>query len=163
MKKFILGALVLVSSVVNAAEVVVLESKLPYVQQNRAFVETRFYMDTKTGEGYVKAAVNEERFDNFPGTGWCSYDPYGRCYPGPHTTQRRIVQIFSDKVKVEGLVLMGDQAVYQSAEGNVVCGTMGVSRVFKVPTLYLSGNCKLSGAISREGRDQILVVKLITK
>ena len=162
MKKLILGILVLAASVVNAAEVVVTESTIPY-SRGRTFVESRFFMDTKTGEGFVKVSVNEEIFDYYNPGGWCNYDPYGRCYPGPHTSQRRIVQIFSDKVKVEGLMLMGDQAVYQGAEGNVVCGTMGVSRVFKVPTLYLTGNCKLSGVIRREGRDNKVQVKLITK
>lgn len=161
MKKFILGALVMAASVVNAAEVVVLEANLPNNIGARTLVDTKFYMDTKTGEGFVKATVSEERYDYFPRT-WCTYDPYYRCHTRtvPQPTQ---YTIFSDKVKVDNLVLMGDDAVYQGEEGNVVCGTMGKSRVFKVPTLYLSGNCKLSHSIRYENGNRKLTVTLKTK
>jgi hypothetical protein len=164
MKKFILLALVLVSSVVHAAEVVVMEAELPMMNETRALHDTRFYMDTKTGEGYVKAAVSEERYTDFPGQWGCSYDPYGRCIPTSRQPMPTQVMVFSGSKKVEGLMLMGDQAVYQSAAGNVVCGTMGVSRVFKIPTLYLSGNCSLSSTIVRvNGMSRKLVVTLKTK
>lgn len=146
MKKFILLALIVASSIVNAAEVVVMEANLPVSSGMRSLVDSRFYMDTKTGEGFVKAAVSEERME-YPGGYWCSYDPYGRCIPTSRGPVMTHVQVFKASKKIEGLMLMGDQAIYHSAEGNVVCGTMGVSRIFKVPTLYLSGNCKLVSSI----------------
>jgi hypothetical protein len=69
------------------------------------------------------------------------------------------VLVFSGLKKIDGLMLMGDQAVYHSAQGNIVCGTMGESRVLKVPTLYLSGNCSLSSKITGNK----LTVTLTTK
>lgn len=162
MKNFILAAFVLASSAVNAAEVVIVDANLPVINEARALVDTRFFMDTKTGEGFVKVAVSEERFTHFPHN-ICTYDQYGRCFPSNHRPMPTQVMVYSDTVKVDGLMLMGDQAVYQSAEGNVVCGTMGLSRVFKVPTLYLSGNCSLSADIVRTRHSSKIVVKLKTK
>lgn len=162
MKKFILLALVVLASAAQAAEVVVMEASLSLVNESRALVDTRFYMDTKTGEGFVKATVAEERFNRFPQE-WCSYDPYGRCIPQNRFPQPTLETVFSDSKKIDGLMLMGDQAVYHSAEGNVVCGTMGVSRILKVPTLYLSGNCKLESSIVKDGFNRKLVIKLKTK
>lgn len=162
MKKIIFAVLMVFTLVAHAAEVVVLEEDLPYLNEARALSDSRFYMDTKTGEGFVKASVLEERYVQFPGQTWCSYDYWGRCIPSrrPHSTQ---VMVYSKTTKIEGLMLMGDQAVYQGAQGNVICGTMGSSRIFKVPTLYLSGNCKLSSQIIRNGLNSKLIVTLKTK
>lgn len=162
MKKFILLALIVASSIVNAAEVVVMEANLPIMSGARSLTDARFYMDTKTGEGFVKAAVTEERME-YPGGTWCSYDPYGRCIPTSRFPQPVPYQVFSASKKIEGLMLMGDQAIYHSAEGNVVCGTMGESRIFHIPTLYLSGKCTLSSRIVRDGAGNKLVVTLKTK
>jgi hypothetical protein len=164
MKKFLVAFLVLASMAVNAAEVVVLEAELPVINRAGALVDTRFYMDLKTGEGFVKAAVSEQRYTDFPGNTWCSYDQWGRCIPNqrPFPTPIQVL-VFSDTVKVEGLMLMGDQAVYTGAEGNVICGTIKPSRILKVPTLYLSGNCDLDGKIVKNGNNSKLVVTLKTK
>ena len=77
MKKFILAALFLVSSMAFASETVVLEAQLP-ILTGRPLIDSKFYMDTKTGEGFVKASVAEERMDPFPQP-WCHYDQWGRC------------------------------------------------------------------------------------
>lgn len=145
MKKFFLAALALTASTVYAEQIVVMEAKITSSWGSNLDVQTNFYMDQATGQGYVKARVNQ----------------IVRTHPregGPNH-----VTVFSDKVSVPNLVLMGNDAVYQGAGGNVVCGTMGVSRVFKVPTLYLSGNCVLSSVILRDGRKNKLVVSLTTK
>lgn len=145
MKKLFLAALSLAASTAFAEQVVVMEKSVPLVYDGYSQVSTRFYMDQKSGEGYVKVMVIERRH-------------YGR------NGGRTYTAIFADQEKVPGLVLMGDQAVYQGAEGNVVCGTMGVSRVLKVPTLYLSGNCSFSYVLKRESRDSNkLIVTLTTK
>ena len=57
----------------------------------------------------------------------------------------------------------GDDVIYQGAEGDVVCGTMGRSRVFRVPTFYLSGKCDLEGTIVKENGMNKLSVKFKTK
>lgn len=145
MKMFILAALVLTSSIVYAEQIVVMEAKITGSLGSNLDVETNFYMDQTTGQGHVKARV-KQIMRTHPREGGPSH-----------------VTVFSDKVSVPNLVLMGNDAVYQGAGGNVVCGTMGVSRVFKVPTLYLNGKCVLSSVILRDGRKHKLVVTLTTK
>lgn len=153
MKKLILLVLIAFSFTALADQVVVMEEKLPRMNIGRVLVNTSFYMNTRSGEGFVKAQVAEELHRD-----WCTYEPRNRCDRGPIYNQ-----VLNKMVKVEGLVLMGKDAVYMGAEGNVVCGTMGTSRVFKVPTLYLNGNCKLSGKVMRDGYAHKLVVTLETK
>jgi hypothetical protein len=157
MKKFMILALTLVTSIANAASVVVMEADLP-LTTGMTLSNTRFYMDTKTGEGFVKALVSETRY-TWTGNGWCTLDPYNRCFPHHNQPMPTQVLVFSGLKKIDGLMLMGDQAVYHSAQGNIVCGTMGESRVLKVPTLYLSGNCSLSSKITGNK----LTVTLTTK
>jgi len=148
MKKLILAALALTASSVFASDVIVLDKEVRYYNNTHFQVATRFYMDQESGQGYVKASVAERRTQ----------------YRGRGDTEVSYHTIFSETVKVDGLMLMGDQAVYQGAEGNVVCGTMGVSRVFKVPTLYLSGNCNLDSTFVKVNRStRRLTVTLKTK
>lgn len=147
MKRFIFAALVIVSSIVNASETVVLEATLPIMSQGRAMADSKFYMDTKTGEGFVKASVAEERLVRWPSP-ICHYDQWGRCIPTYNYPRTEYVTVYADTVKVPGLMMNGDDAVFSAPEGNIVCGTIKPSRVFKVPTLYLSGNCKLVEKIS---------------
>lgn len=61
------------------------------------------------------------------------------------------------------MTMNGDDVIYQSAEGDVVCGTMGKSRVFRVPTFYLAGKCDLVGTIYNENGVSKVSVKFITK
>lgn len=163
MKKLILAALVLVSAAVNAAEVVVYEAQLPLLQSSgRALVDARFQMDFNTNEGFMKVSVSEQRFIYSPDSG--HYDQTGRWYPGgPGRYQPTIVIIFKDTAKIEGLMLMGDKVIYHGAEGDVDCGTIGESRVFRRPIIYLSGKCELVSTIVSDRYSDKLVVTLKTK
>ncbi len=156
MKKFILAALVLCTSAVYAADVVVMDEPIQLMSNNFATVDARFHMDQTTGEGFVKVTVTEERMTY--GGGMC--DHYGRCYP-----QRMPMPyvIFEESAKIDGLMLMDDKVIFHGAEGDVDCGKMGVSRVFKKPTIFLNGNCKLSGRVSGRFNDSKVVVVLKTK
>ncbi len=156
MKKFILAALVLCTSMVYAAEVVVMNEDIRLMSNNFTSVDARFHMDQTTGEGFVKVTVTEER----PDYGGGYYDHMGRWYPNRMPMP---VVIFQESAKIDGLMLMDDKVIYHGAEGDVDCGKMGVSRVFKKPTIYLSGNCKLSGNISGRYNDTKVVVVLKTK
>ncbi len=156
MKKFILAAFVLCTSVVFAAEVTVMNEPVQLMSSNFAMVDARFYMDQTTGEGFVKVTVTEERMTY--GRGYC--DQFGRCYPQQMPMP---YVIFEESAKIEGLMLMDDKVIYQGAEGDIDCGKMGVSRVFKKPTIFLNGNCKLSGRISGNWNDSKVVVVLKTK
>ena len=166
MKKFFVAALVLCSAVVNAAEVTVLDKSIILMNTYRTIPDARFQMDKASGEGFVKVTVEQERqtvIYNYPGSYPGPHYPGRYPYPGDHRMPQVITErftVFEDMVKVEGLALVGDKVMYHGVEGAVDCGTMGVSRVFKVPTIYLNGNCKLTSRIANYSR---VVVKLQTK
>lgn len=146
-----IAVLVFATTLVNAAEVTVLETELyTGMDSFNTFVQSKFYMDQQTGEGYVKVSVIEEY--SFP---MDPRDPWNR--------NRSFRQIFQDTVRVEGLELVGDKVIFNSPEGEVECGTMGVSRVFKRPTIYLSGNCDLYGRTVGNWNHRKVIVTLKTK
>lgn len=156
MRTFLIAALLVASSFAGAAEVLIMERNIPVRSSSfQAWADARFHMDTTTGEGFVKVSVTEDR--------WIMgghYDSNGRWYP------RRMpmpMQVFSDTVKVDGLMMMDKKVIYRGAEGDVECGTMGLSRVFKIPTLYLNGNCSLSARLSGHWNERMLTVTLSTK
>lgn len=163
MKMFIMTALLLSSFVANAAEVNVLEADIRVFDTFRTHVDSRFHIDTNTNEGYVKVSVREDQIIYNGGNSGGYYDQYGRWHPIPTPPQTTSINIMNKTVKVEGLSLVGNKVIYQGAEGEVDCGTMGVSRVFKVPTLYLNGNCKLESDLVHTRTGSKVVVTLITK
>lgn len=152
MRNLLLALIVLTSSVAFGAEVRVLETKVRTFDP--AYSNAKFHMDTDTMEGFAKITVTEERW--MPGQTWC--DQWGRCrherpIPMPRT-------VFSETVKIEGLMLVGEDIIFSGAEGDVNCGVLKPSRVFKVPTIYLNGNCSLESRLDR--RDN-LTVDFVTK
>ena len=169
MKKMILASLVLASTVfAQAAEVTILSTNIPPTR-GLTRVETKFYIDTDMKEGFAKFMV-EEQYTTYVricngGPGYPGPRPTPRPYPGycrtiPQTQYRTIL---TDKVKIEGMTMNGDDVIYQGAEGDVVCGTMGRSRVFRVPTFYLSGKCDLDGRVVRVAGANQLTITLKTK
>ena len=156
MKKLILAFLVLSVSIVHAAEVTILEAEVPRLESFNTMVDSRFQMNQSTGEGFVQVTVTENR----PQWGGGHYDQWGRHYP--HRTEMPVV-VFQDTVKVDGLMLMNDEVVYHGTEGDVICGKMGLSRIFKRPTIYLNGNCKLTGRLSGRTFQKKVIVTLKTK
>ena len=162
MKKFLLAAIVLCSSVAFAGEVLVLDQSVMSIGNGRTMVDARFQVDKDTTEGFVDVTVTEERYVGNPYPGPMGCDQWGRCYPQRMPMPMPVV-VFSQKVKVEGLMLMGDTVMYHGAEGNVDCGTLGVSRIFRKPTIFLNGNCKLIGNVTGNYNNTRVVVKLKTK
>lgn len=161
MKKFILAALMICSTVsAFAAEIVLLDTQIPSRAYFMTYASTRIQVDQNTSEAFVDVTVTEERPMHNPGPGWC--DQWGRCHPNRMPMPMQ-VEIFSQRIKVEGLMLMGDRLVFQGEQADVDCGYLGVSRVFRKPTLYLNGNCKASANIVGNYRDQRVVVKFKTK
>ena len=164
MKKIILLALILGASFAQATEVTILESDVD-VMSFRAFSDARFQIDQNTQEGFVKVTVSEERpvidynGGGFPGPFPGGHNPYPRWNPTP-----MMVVVFKETVKVDGLMLIGDKVIYHAKEGSVECGTMGVGRIFKRPTLFLSGKCVLSSTLKQlSHRESKVVVTLKTK
>lgn len=163
MKNILIASLLMISAVsAFAAEVVVLDKQLGGMSNYPTSVDARFQVDQNTNEGFVDVTVYEERMDYGGYRGPMGCDQFGRCYPQRMPMPIQVV-VFSQKVKVEGLMLMGDAVMYHGAEANVDCGKLGVSRIFRKPTIYLNGNCKLTGNVSGNWRDSHVVVKLVTK
>lgn len=161
MKKIFVLAMLAVTSMVSAAEINVVEADLPPLNTFRSMVDSRFYVDKATGEGFVKVDVSEERYiyhgPSYP------RGPYpGPWYPAPVPTPT-YVSVYRDTVKVPGLVLVGDKVMYHSNEAAVDCGTLGVSRIFKKPTIYLSGNCTLTDRVISTSRGAKVIVNLKIK
>ncbi len=48
-------------------------------------------------------------------------------------------------------------------EDRLDCGKMGVSRIFKVPTFFMTGNCTLEVERVKVNGEKRIVVKLVTK
>lgn len=157
----------LLASSAFASDVTVMSTNLPQ-SRGQLVVDTRFHIDTEMKEAFAKVAV-EERVTVYVTD--CGYGGgYGRHYPGPMPypycrtiPQTQYRSVLSDKVKINGMTMNGDDVIYQSENGDVVCGRMGRSRVFRVPTFYLSGKCELSGSIVRENGVNTLNVTFRTK
>lgn len=154
MKKLLLAALFVFSSIAFAEEVVLLEKELPVMSSSfHTYSDARFHMDTETGVGFAKISVTEDR--------WMMgghYDSNGRWYP--HRIPMPIT-VLSETVRVPGLMLVDKKMIYQGTQGEVDCGYMGLSRVFRRPTLYLNGNCSLESRITGHWDD--MKVKVILK
>jgi len=162
MKKF-LAALMIISSVsAFAGEVQILDQQVMSIGNGRTMVDARFQVDKNTTEGFVDVTVTEERYMGNPYPGPIGCDQWGRCHPN-RMPMPMPVTVFSQRVKVEGLMLMGDTVMYHGAEGNVDCGTLGVSRIFRKPTIFLNGNCKLVGNVTGNYNNTRVVVKMKTK
>lgn len=136
-------ALVLLSTSVFAESVTLLDTRI-----GTSFGYTRasakFFMDTDTGIGYARIIVTETERNPFP-PGRTICDQFG-CYPAPIPTpiQRTIL---SEQVMIPGLTLEDNQMIYRADDREINCGRLGVSRVLRRPTLYLSGKCELNSDI----------------
>ena len=161
MKTLIIASLVLVSSAfAQASDVTILSTNLP-ATRGYTSVDTKFIVDTEMKEAFAKINVDEQVTVMVRDcSGGHGPSPRRYCRTIPQTQYRTL---FSDKVKIEGMTMNGDDVIYQSAEGDVVCGTMGRSRVFRIPTFYLSGKCDLVGSIVRENGGNKVSVRFVTK
>ena len=155
--KSLVIALIALSASAFAAEVQIMDAALPSINTFDASVDARFQMDTTTGEGSVAVSVSEMRWTEFGG----GYDQWGRWHPGNRVNMP--VQVFKKQVKVEGLALHGDQVIYAGRDGDVNCGRLGQSSVLRRPTIYLTGNCKLSGTVTGNWNNSRVNVIMTTK
>ena len=157
-KLFVASLLVISSAFAQAAEVTVLTTNVP-ATRGQTMVETKFHVDTEMKEAFAKVEVTEQvtayvRVCNgggYYGPGYPGrYDRYP--YPGNYNCQTipqyRYNTVLTDKAKIEGMTMNGDDVIYQGAEGDVFCGRMGKSRIFRVKTFFKSGKCDLVGKIA---------------
>lgn len=157
----------LISAPVFAAEVVVMDIPARDVR-GADRVESRFIVNEEMGT--VSARMNATRTvtqcmgpvggyygpGGYYQGGYYRPGPYGQPYRNCMTYVRDILTLTEE---VPGMVVE-DKVV--SLDG-VVCGKMGVSRILKVPTLYLNGNCKLKEKMVRVNGERRLIVKVVTK
>lgn len=155
--KSLVIALLAISASAFAADIQIMDAKLPMINSYDSSVDARFQMDTTTGEGSVVVTVSEMRWTQMPG----GYDQWGRYYPGQRVNMP--VVVFKDSAKVEGLALHGNQVIYAGRDGDVNCGRLGQSSVLRRPTIYLSGNCKLNGKVTGPWADARVNVIMSTK
>lgn len=159
MKKFFFA--LMISAPVFAAEVVVME--IPARDLRGADrVESRFMVNE--GAGTVDAKVRASR------TEVICMGPVGYPYPGPHYPyprggyyRRNCMQsereLLTQTEEIVGMTVVDKVVSYNGT----VCGKMGLSRVFKVPTFFMNGKCKLVEKMTRVDGERVLQVKLITK
>ncbi len=152
MKNLILLVFALTSYAAMAKTITLLDTKIPTSYYFYTSASSKFYMDTKFGQGYAKVNVTEYERDQFPRRDRC--DRYG-CYPAPSPIPRSRT-LFYDTIEIENLKMVDKQMIYMGENGEINCGHLGTSRVLRRPTLYLSGNCKLNTRLNN-GR---LTVKL---
>jgi hypothetical protein len=155
MKKLFFALLISTSAL--AAEVVVMD--IPARDLRGADrVDSKFVVNEELGT--VSARLDATRTEvrcmgGYYGGGYRP-GPYGRPYRHCMTYVRNIM---TQTEEVPGMVV---ENKIVSLDG-VVCGKMGVSRIFKVPTLYLNGSCKLKERMERVNGEKRLIVKVITK
>lgn len=156
--KFLSVALLALTTTAFAAEMTILDVAAPELSRSD-IVSTKFKMDKTTGEGSADITVSREIPAPWTGGGWTSCTPYGGCLPPQVPRLPEIRLMFKENVAIEGLSLMGDRIIFASDAGDIDCGSLRNSPVLRVPTIYLSGKCRLSGMV-KAGR---LTVKFKTK
>ncbi len=165
MKNFFFA--LMISAPVFAAEVLVMDVPARDLL-GATSIETRF--DVNEAAGTVDAKLRAtELFTT------CIGGPIG--YPGPYypypggnyggnyggyyrndciTSERELLTVTEE---IPGMTVV-DKIV--SINGTA-CGKMGLSRVFKVPTFFMNGKCKLVNKMTRVNGEKRLLVKLVTK
>jgi hypothetical protein len=151
--KLILLFFIFCTSMVQASEILlfdVLDNDLPYFNTSSEI----FQVNTTNNQGLIRLSLTHEQTHLR-----CTGRKEERECNEVTTTQTVLKKDFN----VEGLSLEGDKLVYRGIEGAVECATFGESRVFHVPTLYLSGNCQADAKVVTINRVNHLQVKFITK
>lgn len=155
------------SSMVFAAETVrVIEDVIPHSHtRNFTRSDAKFFMDRDSSLGYAQATVTEEYQVTYWETVCTGYSDPRRgpvCHrvPRTHTEYRTI---YSHTELIPNLVLEGDKIIYHAQSGAVECGTIGTSRVFRRPTLYLNGKCTLNSRVLMDRSDRKVIVDFQAK
>lgn len=136
-----------VASTSFAAEMVVID--VPAGHSKKYDLHTaKFLIDQETGTGSAVLTVEREHEI-------CSHD---------RETGRDCTSWYSNLISAKELIVgidVVDKRV--TFEDRVDCGKMGVSRIFKVPTFFMSGNCTLNVERVQVNGEKRIVVKLVTK
>lgn len=164
--KLLAFLLLLVTSATYAADSVrVFEDRIPY---SRSYTRSyaKFHMDRESSLGFAVIEVTEEyevvRWETVCNGSHDPRRPSPICHQVPRTV-REYRTIYNHTEQIPNLVLEGDKMIYHGSTGAVDCGTLGLSRVFRRPTLYLTGNCNLNSHILFDRADKKVVVDFVAK
>lgn len=159
MKLLAFVLVLMTSSMAFSAETIrIVEDEIP----NGPFYarsDAKFYMDSDTSLGYAQVSVTEEIQVTYWETVCTSHPrhPAPICHRVPRT-QTEYRTIYNHTELIPNLVLEGNKMVYHGEEGTVECGTLGTSRVFRRPTLYLNGKCKLNSRVMLDRSTKKVIV-----
>ena len=151
-----------VSSAVMAESFTILDTRIS-TGYGINTASSKFYMDPRTGEGFAKISVLERSYYNdypggypggYPGNICNGYN----CYPGSYPTPIYRT-IFSTTVELENITLVDKEMIYTDENRVVNCGKLGTSRVLRRPTLYLTGECKLTEKLLHDRLIVTLTIK----
>lgn len=145
MKTFLMS-LLLISTSAFAERITVLDIAADRLW-NSDDILTRFHIDKMDGQGSASVTVIRTVMDDFGDR-------------GPRVRQYTMMQ---KRAVISGLQMEGDQFIFKGSENDVNCGTLKPSRIFKRPTLYLSGSCQLEAKLEKVEGKKRLKVELVTK
>ena len=161
MKFLVLLFALMTSSFAFASETVrVLEDVIPNTT-NITTSSAKFYMDKASSLGYAQVEVSE-RYQVIHWMDHCISNgdprfPRVICQRVPRVEERSRT-IYQHTELIPGLVLNDKTMVYQGQNGDIECGTLGTSRIFKRPTLNLNGKCKLQTKVLLDRADRKVIV-----
>jgi hypothetical protein len=159
MKKFLFAALITATSAAQASNRInLVDVNLFGMRMGQTVVETTFKVDSDARDASALVTVYDEQVTYVRHCTGSGRVP-GNCRRVPRTTRHTI---FQDLVKIENLMLVDNKLIYQGVEGEVECGTMGLSRLRRIPTLFLSGKCELEGQVLLQPKGRRVIVNFTT-
>lgn len=151
MRKLLVSVL-LISNVSFAAELIVFEkpaAEIPRFHNLNSILQINY----STSEGQVRLTAEQEMRQRR-----CS----GRREDRECSYETTSFTVFSKDIIVPDLLVEGNKLIFRSSSRSVDCGTLGVTRVFRRPTLYLTGACSTRAEVTtRDGQDFIQVTFLV--
>lgn len=166
MKALIALFTLMTSSLAFSAETVRVFEDVASYTANPTRSEAKFYLDKESGLGYAQIIVKEGIPTLEPVRTCVEFDQNGpnrsRCLRWVEYTDTtyNYRKVYEHTELIPDLILEGNKILYNTKSGVVDCGTLGVSRIFKVPTLYLNGKCTLKSKIVQERAVKKVIVDL---
>lgn len=138
MYRLLLLTLFFTGSAYGSSKVTLLED---YVRSYET-TETKFYVNTFNGSVFADLSIG--RYYSFPE--YCPSIPsdYGHfpCIPGGGSFEERK----SNRIKIAGLNLNGNNIIYNSIEGDIHCGR--IKRKRRSIKILLNGKCRIESTTS---------------
>lgn len=166
MKKSIFIALAMLSMSVFAQSINVYNGYVhSYNYRAIPNVQTLFFFDLESGQGYVDINVIESDFDRMDMDFYCDMgdctgyrNNIGRDYDFGRDRDR-IYVLLDTRTRIEGLSVADGILKYSDSEKTTICGDVGRTRFFRRVKLNLNGNCTLQTKLKNNKLDVRLKIK----